>query len=193
MSETSEALVQPPVINNIKIRFTVIESQLPTLRDEIRKISEVKDKKTFKKLHNFIVFRSSFIFTIFFKSGTVNITGIQRLTDISQAVSVFCQTFDISRRDIVDSIIIDNITASGSFNRDINLRNLKEKINGGKNESRIKSASFNPNYFPAAFCKTFGIGTILIFGSGKYNIVGAKSQLDVMEVFNLATTIINDM
>jgi TATA-box binding protein (TBP) (component of TFIID and TFIIIB) len=191
MSQADKDLVQPPVINNIKIRFSVASIALPKLKKGIKKISDVKDKKTFKKLHNFIVFKSEYVFIIFFNCGTVNITGIKCLTDISQAVYIFCQTFDISRGNLAGSIIIDNITASGSFNREVNLRTLKEKINDSENKSRINSASFNPNYFPAAFCKTFGIGTILIFGGGKYNIVGAKSQQDVTDVFNLAKELLH--
>jgi TATA-box binding protein (TBP) (component of TFIID and TFIIIB) len=180
-----------PVINNLKIRFTIFRKQLPKLREEIKKLSTVQSVKTH---HNFIVFKNSFVFIIFFNSGTVNITGIKSFSNISDAICCFCTTFNISRSSIKSETIVDNITATGSFGRTVNLRNLKETINnGGKTESKISAASFNPNYFPAVFCKTFGIGTVLVFGSGKYNIVGAKCQEHVLEIFRLISVFIKKL
>jgi TATA-box binding protein (TBP) (component of TFIID and TFIIIB) len=180
-----------PVINNVKIHFKINRDQRLKLKEEIKKISEVKH---IKRHQNFIVFKSSYAFIIFPKSGTVNISGIKSLSDISNAIHCFCATFDISRSSISSEAIVDNITATGSFGQEVNLKTLKETINSKeKNQSQISAAAFNPNYFPAVFCKTFGIGTVLVFGSGKYNIVGAKCQEHVLEIYRLISVLIKKL
>jgi TATA-box binding protein (TBP) (component of TFIID and TFIIIB) len=187
---TSERIVQEPRVNNIKIRLVVSPSSLPRLKRSIERLDKssgatvgTNRKRLFKKHHNFIVFRNSYVFIIFFSNGTVNITGIKSFSCITHALQTFCSSFRVSRRQITD-YIIDNVSANGDFGKQINLVNLKQDINKReKKENLIQSASFNTNYFPAAFCKTYKIGTILVFNSGKFNIVGAKCQRHVREIF----------
>ena len=123
------------------------------------------------------------MFIIFFKKGAVNITGIKRFDDLSNAVENFCATFGINLQNI-SNYIIDNVCAHGNFGRALDLEDLKQRINRKEHvSSRIETATLNISYFPAAFCKTFCIGTVLVFYSGKYNIVGAKCQQQVDEIF----------
>ena len=123
---------------------------------------------------------------MFSTGGTVNITGISSERVIPKALKYFCKIFNVKKSYISD-ITIDNISASGSFNRYVDLSFLKWFVNSQDanqiNRNPISSVSFNANYFPAAFCKTFTIGTVVVFGSGKFNIVGAKCAQHVNQLF----------
>ena len=99
--------VQEPQVNNIKIRLCVNTSALSSLNNNIERIETTADvtvgkskKQIFKRHHNFIVFRNSYVFIIFFKKGAVNITGIKRFDDLSNAVENFCATFGINLQNI---------------------------------------------------------------------------------------------
>lgn len=180
-----------PLINNIKVRVVVASSALLKLKLRISKLNQntgyilrgKKRKKIFQEHHNFIVYHSLYTFTVFFNNGAVNITGIRNFDGIDNAISNFCQEFNVNAND-VSSPTIDNVTASGDFKVYIDLQNLKQLINASENtNSLISSACFNTSYFPACFCRTFSIGTVAVFGNGKYNIVGAKCLENVNNIF----------
>lgn len=187
-----DAAITLPEINNIKLRFLVSNSAVQRLKRGILRLAcsseslkSVKKKKpVFKEHHNFVVWRNSFVYIVFSQSGAVNVTGIRRYSDISKAVVLFCREFGLRRRHI-GRVTVDNVTASGDFGGGVNLRLLKKSINcrGSEEKQLIRSASYNISYFPACFCKTFTVGTVIVFASGKYNIVGAKCRADVETVF----------
>lgn len=204
MSESdpfNTALVtKEPTVNNIKIHLRVHKSSIPILKKSIETLREQSGdllgknrKKLFNKHHNFVVFRNSYVFIIFYTKGAVNITGIKDFIYISEAVENFCATFCIPSTQITE-YVIDNVSANGDFGKTVDLRSLKHHINKQEDRSNlINSVSFNTNYFPAAFCKTFSIGTILVFCSGKYNIVGAKCREDVQKIFETVVVYINEL
>ena len=179
-----------PEINNIKLRFNVSKEALLRLKRGISNLSKKsasqftpKKKPVFKEHHNFIVFRHSYVYIVFSTSGTVNVTGIRFYRDISSAVALFCREFGLRRRH-VGAVTVDNLTASGNFGSPVNLRLLKKSINASQEgDALISSASYNPSFFPACFCRTYVVGTIIVFASGKYNIVGGKCRDDVNNVF----------
>lgn len=198
-SELSSGVLEP-IVNNIKIRLSVCSSALPQLKRSIQLLDTTsgdlvgaKRKRVFKRHHNFIVFRNKYVFIIFFDSGAVNITGIKSFGYITEALKTFHSTFGIKRRHVTD-LIVDNVSANGDFGHQINLSHLKQLINKTEEGDKlITSASFNVNYFPAVFCKTFKIGTILVFSSGKYNIVGAKCQSHLQEIFKETSALISKL
>jgi TATA-box binding protein (TBP) (component of TFIID and TFIIIB) len=180
-----------PLINNIKVRVTVDSSALAKLKLRISELAKntgfvlkrKRRKPVFSQFHNFIVYRSSYIYTIFANNGAANITGIPSFEEIDNAIVSFCQEFHVEATD-VSSPTIDNLTASGDFKIYIDLQNLKQLINISTNKnSVISSACYNTGYFPACFCKTFSIGTVAVFGNGKYNIVGAKCLENANQIF----------
>jgi|GWRWMinimDraft_5_1066013.scaffolds.fasta_scaffold27304_1 TATA-box binding protein (TBP) (component of TFIID and TFIIIB) len=142
---------------------------------------EKKRKQEFKQHHNFIVFRGKHTYIVFTQSGTVNVTGVRCLCGVNNAVMEFCSNFGVNI-DLITEPVIDNITATGSFNRYINLAKLKRLVNNDENISPIISISSNPNYFPSAFCRTIGSTTCSIFEKGTYNVVGAKCRADIQEI-----------
>ena len=68
---------------------------------------------------------------------------------------------------------IDNITASFNLGYTVSLSNLTLQLTPLK---------YNPEWFHAVYFKT-GRSTALIFSSGKINIVGAKSEVGVMSLW----------
>jgi TATA-box binding protein (TBP) (component of TFIID and TFIIIB) len=218
MLEVGQA--KSPRINNIKVRFNVTECALKILESGIESVCSEsaslftkvgkKQRPIFSRSHNFVVFRDVFIYTIFPNSGTVNATGISCYKDISKAVVLFCRKFGLRRKchlsrafsfsDFLQRrhqrkrFIVDNITATGTFGKSIDLRLLKKEINtptdGGV--SRL-TASYNISHFPACFCRSHCYGTIIVFSTGKYNIVGSKCRTDVKTAYQIMLASINKL
>lgn len=182
-----------PKISNVKVHFTVPSDGVDSLKKSIARIAKrptktVGKKQEFKQHHNFIVFRGRFVYNIYKESGTINVSGIPCEDDISSAITEFCNVFDINNNFVdLNDVTVDNITASGNFNRSINLHALKEIGNNKHSESIIASIASNTCYFPAAFCRTKtkedkGIGTCIVFSSGKYCVVGATCRANIQAV-----------
>jgi TATA-box binding protein (TBP) (component of TFIID and TFIIIB) len=173
----------PPAIKNIKFHFTV--SNIRQLNSSIADIITLQLQDNFEgkslstRHNNFVVYKHKYVYTIFFNRGYINCTKVKQYSDISGAIEEFCADFQFSRRDIVGGVVIDNTTYSGSFYRNINLLQLQNIINA---DISIK-ANFNPAHFPGLFFKSQTSGTIIVFYSGKYSIVGAKCQRDAEEVY----------
>jgi TATA-box binding protein (TBP) (component of TFIID and TFIIIB) len=182
----------PPLINNIKIRFSVQQPDLDQLGGSIKLLSErtqflttVRGKPVFKNHHNFLVFRHTYVYIVFFHSGTVNVTGVRRHEEISEAVFLFCQEFRVDRQG-VSRVTVDNITATGDLCKEVNLRLLKRSINAVQQQQENSllqfTASYNLSHFPACFLRSEK-GTVLLFSSGRFNIVGSKCRRDVNKVY----------
>jgi TATA-box binding protein (TBP) (component of TFIID and TFIIIB) len=164
-----------PVINNVKAHIVVSQ----TCVEEITKQLSIKNTK---KHHNYLVIRERYTYIFFPKKGHINITGIKTYSDIDNVIENLCKDFQLERALISSSLTIDNITAGGDFGKKLDVGAIQEKLNKQKNEFTVK---FDRNYFPGAFCKTFQTGTIIIFRSGKYVIVGAKCLEDVNKIFHM--------
>jgi TATA-box binding protein (TBP) (component of TFIID and TFIIIB) len=199
--------IHQPKINNVKARFTVHQSEISLLLksllafgassiEPIRKREKGerkrKVKQLFKQYHNFIVIRLQHTFIIFPKSGTVNVTGVRCLCLLSKAVEDFCVKFGVNSN-LITIPIVDNITASGKFDRSIDLLKLKKIVNNPNNTSSIISVTSNPSYFPSAFCRTIGSTTCSVFPKGSYNIIGAKCQKDIQEIMKHMTVLIQKL
>lgn len=189
----------PPKINNVKIRTSVKKRFSHQLLRNIEEIEEktrysIKGKNlVFKRYHNFIVYRCEFIYIIFPHRGTVNITGIKNKRLIKRALSTFSNVFKVPKQ-YLGLTIVDNVTATGSYNFPINLEILKKYINKKLViDSILSSASFNSSHFPGCFCRSNCIGTVAIFASGKFNIIGSKCSKHVNDLFSAMTVYINQL
>jgi TATA-box binding protein (TBP) (component of TFIID and TFIIIB) len=193
-----------PKINNVKVRLKVNHSDIETLHrfalafgcanpnvsyEKKRKTKKLKVKPLFKQGHNYMVIRGNNVYTVFHKTGAVNITGIKCLCLVPKAVTDFCIQFGVNEN-LISTPIVDNCTATGNFNRAINLFQLKDLVNKEKNSLAIYSAAYNPGHFPAAFCRTVGSTTCSVFPKGVYNIIGAKCLEDIGEIMKHMTALI---
>jgi TATA-box binding protein (TBP) (component of TFIID and TFIIIB) len=156
-------------INNLKVHIQLTTAGLQHLRTAL----EFKEVKTH---NNFLVVREGVsTYIIFPNKGFINITGIRGFSILSSVIPTFCQIFGLERDEISSDVVIDNISAAGNFWQRVNLVHLKSRLNK-RGENNFFSVHFNRNRFPGAFCKTAGFGTLTVFPSGKYVVVGAKCQ-----------------
>lgn len=195
-----------PKINNVKARFKVHSSEIDLLKKSViafgvtvAKLESVEEdnikkkrkkvKPAFRQLHNFTVIRGKNTYMIWNKNGVVNITGIKCLCHLSEAVSDFCLLFGVNEK-IISQPIIDNLTATGNFNRSINLLRLQEIIRKDEIITSINSVIYNPSYFPGTFCRTNSSTTCIVFPKGVYNVVGAKCRTDIQEIMKEMSALI---
>lgn len=174
MDETTASL--PPTVNNIKVHITLTQTGVQHLKVALRH----KSKKTY---NNFSVVREGgHTYIIFADKGFVNITGVSSYEQLPNIIPQFCAAFHLVEQDVASPCVVDNISASGDFKKRCNLVHLQQLLNrrGGKNYFTV---SFDRNYFPGAFCKTRGFGTLTLFPSGKYVLVGAKCLEHLQQTF----------
>ena len=185
-----------PQINNIKGHITLQGNGITQLRKELeqnnssvwRKIDPKRRKDAEK---NFIVVKDQHrqTYIIFPHKGFVNITGVKNYSAICEVIPKFCETFRLCSSDVSQPVlVIDNISAAGNFHKTVNLSRLQKKIN--TSEEKLFSVHCNRQYYPGAFCKRKGVGTITVFASGKYVIVGAKCREDVTTLAQLMHAVI---
>jgi TATA-box binding protein (TBP) (component of TFIID and TFIIIB) len=190
-----------PIIHNVKISFNVSSCIINDLKNSISKIKS-NNNSSYKEYGNYITLKTLFFYSIWKDVGKVNITGIREISLIPSALSEFAKIFQIDEKRI-ENVVIDNIFASGSFKRAINLRKLKALINSNRNINKVRSrqlvCDFNQERFPAAYCRRFSLlkngnvkrrGIVSVFGSGKYNILGAKCEGDVADLFHEVNALI---
>ena len=177
-----------PVIRNIKLSFKVKKNQLQSLKKTLERLL-VRSPTLFIQKQNFVLCKLSVSFSIFITSGHINATGIKRFEDINRCFQLFHSMFKVSRKNTF-KFQVDNITASGNWGEKIKLDKLKQIINSEKNADVL--VSFDSNRFPGAFIKFKNMGTLSIFKSGKYNIVGAKNHTQIDNIFQLTWKILQN-
>lgn len=136
---------------------------------------------------NFIVLRRRYVFTIF-SNGHVNVTGIPNLKGIEDCLKVLQKLLKSTNKDNF-SWKIDNICARGSTGLPcILLRPFYNVLIHHQKHCFLASflirIRFEPEKFPALQLKT-RLGSILIFGSGKYILVGYRQALDAFFLLTL--------
>ena len=137
---------------------------------------------------NFSVYRvKRLVFTIFQGRHYVNVTGVKNFELISEAVNTFNLFF--REKVLLSDITIDNSTSSGSLGKRVNLVATRCFLDSEKNSTGYR-LSLRPHYFPGGVLRKKGHNTVIIFATGKYIIVGAKSPETVFVTQHLLHTII---
>jgi len=166
-----------PRINNLKVHLVLTESGNEKLK------TLLPFKCNSKQYSNFGVVKDRHTYIIF-SNGFVNITGVKDFTELTEVIPRFCQLFELTRSEIASDVIVDNISAAGNFQRRVDLTQLQRIVNQRKTQhSTFFSVHFDRNFFPGAFCKTRGLGTLTLFPSGKYVVVGSKCLEHVEKIF----------
>lgn len=179
-----------PIIRNIKVHFCV--DSVPLLKqgfsflqtnivNEDREVINVK----LTQHANFFVMRDIFVYTIFLNKGYINATKIPNYTSIDDCIKEFCKLLQLIEGDLTD-VIIDNTTYAGNLNKKVDLRAIHYRA-----RSQLISVKFNPIWFPAVFLK-FSNGTVNLFQSGKYMIVGVKKNIYIYDIVESLQKIVND-
>jgi TATA-box binding protein (TBP) (component of TFIID and TFIIIB) len=129
---------------------------------------------------NYCKIRNKFYYTIF-PSGFINITGIRKKQEIEEAINQIISHLQLTLADLKlqengSVYCIDNITVTGALN-------ITKKLNLAvlhcKTITDCKT-SYNNLHFPGLFLHFTGVkGTVLLFSSGKFNIVGLTCSKEI--------------
>lgn len=164
-----------PVTRNVKISFRLIlKEYIPRLK-----------KQAYKITSSYILLRHKYLFTVYFKSNLINITGIPSFMQINEAVKRFCKLALISFP-IKISISIDNTTSNGQFPYKIDFKVLCKCLLNSNYSLR-----YNPSLFPGAFLALPNQKKAILFKSGKYIIIGCKTKKQIIDSFNFLHNILN--
>jgi transcription initiation factor TFIID TATA-box-binding protein len=117
---------------------------------------------------------------LIFNSGKVVCTGAKTLADVSESLKQIKKSLEkINVKITVDpEINVQNIVASGSIGRDLNLNVLAMKL---------ENTEYEPEQFPGLVYKLKGYlpedqtqkATFLLFSNGKIVCTGTKSEVQV--------------
>lgn len=146
-----------------------------------------KFENVIKVFASFFVYRAhGYVYIIFF-SGHVNVTSIKCLNTVPNAI--FCLLHDLNLSILPQpDWICDNITADGAIKlrHKVDLSYICKKLREQHQQDFIQ-VRFNTQKFPGCFLKT-NFGTVLFFNTGKYVLVGLKSQSDILLLEHLFVT-----
>jgi len=196
-----DVAVAAPKINNVKTHIYLTRKGRKRLLVQIGRY-----KIKMEKHNNFSVCRDPELerraYTLFEKQGFINITGIPNLEAVADVIPRLCTVFHLRASHVASSQpCIDNISAAGVFPRRLDLNRLRrillpevkskaqsargvnEVIDPNPPPSSYFTILLNRDKFPGASCRAKGYGTITLFSSGKYVIVGSKCLEQMQQVF----------
>ena len=129
------------------------------------------------KVRNILVLKDRFTIILFARSSNsyhLNITGIKDLCMVNDAIiwleNTYCNKTDFN----LLSYNIDNITSAFDTLRQIPLDKLA---------NIVKNCSYNPERFHSLYFKTSD-GMIIVFQTGKVNIVGCKTLKNILSLWS---------
>ena len=155
-------------IGNIKGSFTFLKNKVNC--EKLRAASERLGDRV-KTHRNFIVLRLKYVYIIFQSSGYVNVTKLSNLLDIKECLKEF---ENVTRICEYSKFRIHNIHAFGKLKQSLNLHQYHQCI-GHKARSEDIQVSFNPSLFHGLKIKVKDLGTFILFQSGNYSLLGARS------------------
>ena len=169
-------------INNVKI--SVLSHSLTPITHFIQLARARNALTTYNR--NFVVIKDVFSITVFKSISDIfhsNGTGIRSLSLTSYAIDWlkehYCRNEDFSFL----KYNIDNITASFNIGFDLHLNELAQKLHSSK---------YNSERFPGLHPKVRKVCAIL-FKSGKINILGCKTEEEVLSTWTTIQQKIKDV
>lgn len=173
-----------PRITNIRATLFLHKKAVADLCEEIK-------RKDMRRVNNFFMYEKKYIYTIFPNSTKVGVTKIRTIEELNTVKAHFSSTFNIDIDSIGETVRIDNVSASGQYNKCLNLAVIQQIVNKVYRKDAGKFLiQFDRNIRPEAICRTFSFGNITLFASGKFFIVGAKCQTDVKRLYENMLAII---
>ena len=184
--------VQGVKISNVKfsLKVTLPSSEILNI------LSRVSKKRSVSYYNSFCVIRAfeknkTFVFIVYYK-GHVNVTGLKGNREISSACRLLKKWF--KRHNLV-GFKVDNFTASSTLTYGSLfewprsflglLTDIKDKFVGthlhGITKYSLLNIHCHRQKFPGAFLK-YSVGTVILFASGKFNIVGVKKKQHIREM-----------
>ena len=168
-------------VSNVKCHFkTLFPVQIP---------SKIRERETIKQYSNFFIWRKrKFVYTVFAQAGIVNITGCKNFnSETLQAVRLFQKEFCLPENSSLSDLNfkIDCSTASGKL-----VGITKISLHHIQTSNPKINISLRPHYFSSAVIREKTKPTILLFQSGSFIILGAKSFGGVKERFEFLVKLV---
>lgn len=156
------------IVRNLKVSFkTVSNSHVLT------QFANAHIKNTDIKPSFFVVRCHRFVFCIYFK-GHINITGLCHVREICQCATIIKLIPGIH---VITACQVDNITCTGALGYTIpQFYQLLSFLNSSSQNDFLR-IKYSQETFAGAQLKS-RTGTIILFMSGKFNIVGCKRYVD---------------
>jgi TATA-box binding protein (TBP) (component of TFIID and TFIIIB) len=169
--------ISDPVLENVVVYFKV-KHHLENLSKSEAYLEEYISRKPGR---NFFILRIfSCTFTVFPKSGHVNLTGLRRHNQIRPAINLFAKLFKLKRR--LSKSKVSNTTYTGKINCLIppgKSTPIAKLLHDYKTSPSTPitpfKLEFRASHFPSILLKVEEEGTITVFNSGYYIIIGCKN------------------
>jgi TATA-box binding protein (TBP) (component of TFIID and TFIIIB) len=198
MTWSGTRLAKEPTISNYKVSFRTDTPLRKAVRELLvgdctccANVWQQPDGScvcSVKLLHNFAVVRTCRHVYTLNDSGFVNITKLVHLSDVGEAVNIICKLVKLPERNNY-AVTVDNVTASGAFGCPIPLHKLSQHLT-----ANVEKLAYRPNYFSGASVKYHGGGgTIILFTTGAFTIVGAKSEQQVWHLYQQTQTLLSQV
>lgn len=140
---------------------------------------------------NFVVIREGgFVFILFYRSGYVNVTGVKSHATLPLALSCFATLFGLRSSELDRVAVVDNLTLSGHFGREVDLEALGRAVENGDGGGDVSFSVDCFSYFPGVFVRFRDLGTAICFRSGSYVIIGCRTTCQARDIFSRVTALI---
>lgn len=180
--------ISKPALQNVVAHFKVREnSGLKNLQECRENLEKFIDRKKGRNFYLVSILRYSF--TVFPHKGHVNITGLPRYYNIKPAVIFFCELFNLRAKIILKTVTVSNRTYCGLISclNDDNQEPLAELLHLYASDKQVpivpKKLEFRAAVFPSIVLKVEDKGTVTIFNSGSYVIVGLDKRDQVLKLY----------
>lgn len=141
-----------------------------------------------KRHPSFFVYRVHVFVYIIYYSGHINITGIACKKEIHTAIHIAKSIYGVVK---LRQCKVDNITSCGDIG--VTLHRFFSLIqNEAESLSNFPIVRFCQESFPGAQFKQPGMGTVMLFRSGKFNIVGCKSFSTIVKLANRIDKVVHN-
>ena len=153
-------------------------------------------------IHKNEIERGQKITFVIFKSGFVNVCGLKEEKDTKKCFILlrkivgrqnkkFRDCFEILENE--KYLVVDNITLTGNLTQNIPFDFFVADKWTKQNCCKVKS-NFNDSHFPAWFLKfSKSPGTVILFRSGKFNVVGLQCQTNCRVILQLMDVFIHNI
>ena len=184
-------IFQPNSVTNRRYKTYNVKFNFK-LDDKILAAKLVDEIDTKKKQNNFRVIRIDKIVYAVFSSGHVNVTGVQDFDRVCDAIHNFNVKYKIHADKCSTAYSVDNSTSTAYYfeegsNKRINISTFKKTYTINREKVTI---SHRPHYFPGVILRRAGKCTAILFSSGRFIIIGAKSIEEINEAYDLVCAII---
>lgn len=163
-----------------KVRIGNIKGSFTYDKNSVLNLNASHLENSVKKHRNFIVLRLRYVYIIFQSSGYVNVTKLRNALDVKECLKEFKKVTGLLN---VSKFRIHNIHAFGRLEKCLNLHLCHQYI-GHKARAEDIIVSFNPSLFHGMKIKVKDLGTFILFQSGNYSLLGARSLSKLEKLSN---------